>query len=97
MQGLALNGSRYGHTAVMTPANTMLVYGGYRGLMHHDLVELHLGGCGRYDDMESCINNSVLCGWKNGVCMSYGLGNTDDVTLSCDVGECVASHTAGFD
>ena len=65
----------------------MLVYGGYRGLMHHDLRELHLGGCGQYHDVESCVNDSVLCGWRNGQCISHGLSVDEDTALYCDVGK----------
>lgn len=64
--GLPGNASRYGYTAV-TSSNTMLIFGGFNGQCHNDILLFNSGNCTYYNSKETCRNMS-LCMWVDTQC-----------------------------
>ena len=91
--GLPTNSSRYGHSTVLQPDNTtMLVYGGFLGTFHHDMLRLDVGNCSQYLGEEDCLNGSQLCVWSSaeGQCIMAGVlenGRVRDLSYQCEIGE----------
>lgn len=89
--GLPSNSSRYGHSSILEPDNvTMLIYGGFLGTFHSDMLRLNVN-CSLYNSQEECVNGSALCAWSvgRGQCVIVGeLEPSSDLIYRCDVGEC---------
>lgn len=87
--GLPGNSSRYGHNSVVDPVDgSLLVFGGYLGALHHDVLKLELGNCSRYGNEVDCVNNSGLCVWtsRTGECVRVGPAVEEGVVYNCAVG-----------
>ncbi len=90
LPGLPGNSSRYGHSSVMdTSDGSLLVYGGFLGTFHHDLLRLVVGDCSQFVTEGSCVNGSGLCAWSGaGECVSVGtISAGSNLTYQCQVGE----------
>ncbi len=67
---------------------SMVVYGGYLGTFHHDILRLEAGDCGQFNSEGDCVNGSSLCAWNSGLgkCVRVWLLE-EGLTYSCPVGE----------
>ena len=89
--GLPMNSSRYGHSATLhQSSNLLLVFGGFFGNLHHDMLQLHLGNCSIHLSKSDCLLQSVFCAWssaEHGRCVS--VVEADDIestSYNCDIG-----------
>ncbi len=91
LPGLPGNSSRYGHSSVVDGSDgSLLVYGGFLGTFHHDLLRLVAGDCGQFSTEGACVNGSGLCAWSNsgaGGCVRVGSVGVGDLTYQCSIGE----------
>lgn len=89
--GLPGNSSRYGHSSVVDGSDgSLLVFGGYLGSLHHDLLKLQLGNCSQYENEFECVNSTGLCAWSRngtGECVSVRSGVGGDLVYQCEVGK----------
>ena len=87
--GLPQDTSRFGHTSLLTNNNNMLIYGGFHGVMFHELLLFEIVNCSMYIDEEECVNDT-FCGWIESVALCTRLDlslNISDLVLECDFGE----------
>ena len=83
--GLPLPAERFGHSAVNIN-NTMLVIGGYNGVMYQDVLILTPQNCTMISDMEECVNET-FCMWNENECLGISLlADARNVSLDCDFG-----------
>ena len=90
LAGLPGNSSRYGHSSVVDSSDgSLLVYGGFLGTFHHDLLRLVVGDCSQFVTEDACVNGSGLCAWSGvGECVSVGsISAGSNSTYRCQVGE----------
>lgn len=89
LPGLPANSSRYGHSSVVDGSDgSLLVYGGYLGTFHHDLLRLNAGDCGQFGTESLCLNGSSLCAWTAGTGECVRVGSmSGGLTYQCPVGE----------
>ena len=86
--GLPQDTGRFGHTSLLTN-NDMLIYGGFQGVMFHELLLFQIVNCSMYMDEEECVNDT-FCGWIESVALCTRLDlslNISDLVLECDFGE----------
>ena len=87
--GLPSNSSRYSHSA-SSHQNSLFVFGGFFGGLHHDMLRLNVTNCSIHQSVNECLNQSAFCAWSSaeqGHCMSVTeAGNFENVTYGCVVG-----------
>lgn len=90
--GLPGNSSRYSHSAVLHQSSTsLLVFGGFFGNLHHDMLQLYLGNCSIHLSKNDCLHQTVFCAWSSagqGRCLSVveAMTETEALAYSCDIG-----------
>ena len=89
--GLPMNSSRYSHSAILhQSSSSLLVFGGFFGNLHHDMLQLHLGNCSVHLTKSDCLLQSVFCAWSNtedGRCVSVlEADSNDDIAHGCETG-----------
>lgn len=65
--GLPINSSRYSHSTILHQNNnSLLVFGGFLGSLHHDMLQLHLANCSIHQAKNECLHQSAFCAWSTG-------------------------------
>ena len=98
LPGLPGNSSRYGHSSVIDPTDgSLLVFGGFLGTFHHDLLRLNAGNCSMFESEVDCVNGSGLCAWSEAGGRCVGVESTlvgGNYTYQCQDGESLCQHDA---
>lgn len=89
--GLPMNSTRYAHSAVLDQENSsLLVFGGFFGSLHHDMLQLYLGNCSVHLSEGACLEENGFCVWsraEHGRCVSVlDAGSSDGTSYNCDIG-----------
>lgn len=89
--GLPLNSSRYSHVANLhEDSNSLLIFGGFIGGLHHDMLQLHFKNCSIYSSQNVCLQNSAFCAWfggDQGRCVSVNeIKGAENTTFGCAAG-----------
>ena len=89
--GLPMNSSRHAHSATLhQDSNSLLIFGGFLGNVHHDMLQLYLGNCSVHLSRSDCLQESAFCAWSNaerGRCVSVMEAESVDITsYNCDIG-----------
>lgn len=65
--GLPVNSSRYGHSAIShQSSNSLLIFGGFFGTLHHDMLQLHIPNCSIHQTKHDCLHLGDFCAWSGG-------------------------------
>ena len=89
--GLPVNSTRYAHSAILhQDNNSLLIFGGFFGNLHHDMLQLYFGNCSVHLSKSDCLAESAFCVWSNaerGSCMSVMEAESiDNTSYNCDIG-----------
>lgn len=93
--GLPGSSSRYGHSALLDPTDpSLLVFGGFFGLLHGDLLRLDPGNCSSYPTRDECLNGSQLCAWiLGGRCVLSGVEGEGELSYQCEADLCLSHRS----
>ena len=88
--GLPANSSRYGHTAIShQSSNSLLIFGGFFGVLHHDMLQLHIASCSIHQTKHDCLYLSDFCAWcggEQGHCVPVVETDCEEsASYSCDI------------
>ena len=89
--GLPINSTRYSHSATLNQKNNSLfIFGGFFGNLHHDMLQLYLGNCSVHLSENDCLNENIFCVWsgtERGRCLSViEAEGIDTTSYNCDIG-----------
>ena len=88
--GLPMNSSRYGHSAILhQSSNLLLVFGGFFGALHHDMLQLRITNCSIHQSKYDCLHLNDFCVWSDaelGRCVSVVEADSGETaTYGCDI------------
>jgi hypothetical protein len=88
--GLPVNSTRYAHSATLhQESNSLLIFGGFFGNLHHDMLQLYFGNCSVLLSKNDCLE-SAFCVWSSaerGSCVSVMEAESiDSTSYNCDLG-----------
>ena len=88
LPGLSTRAERFGHSGVVYEGS-MLIFGGYNGIMFGEVLLLELKNCTVINNMEECVKET-FCMWNKNQCTGLSLGTSPDhlqVSVNCTFGE----------
>lgn len=100
LPGLPANASRYGHTSLLDPRDgSAVVFGGFAGTLHSDILRLVAGNCSQWKEMADCVGMpSRLCAWQNGLCVYVGtvaIQGPGGANITCGVSQQSSGSSSG--